>query len=92
MAKEICHDNISYVATQKIEFRREAMSRQGIICRDKKLKSNAGIILRHISLCCDIMKNIRKNLCRDRIFSCRDNDYCNLEKPVDTLYEEVLSR
>ena len=28
MAKEICHVNISYVATQKTEHRREAMSRQ----------------------------------------------------------------
>ena len=59
MAKEICHDNISYVATKRTEFRRGAMSRQGIICRDKKLKSNTRRILRHISLCCDIMKNIR---------------------------------
>ena len=30
------------------------------------------------------MKNRRQNLCRDRIFSCRDIDYCNLEKPVET--------
>ena len=30
------------------------------------------------------MKNIRQNLCRDRIFSCRDIDYCNLENPVET--------
>ena len=30
------------------------------------------------------MKNIRQNLCRDRIFSCRITDYCNLEKPVET--------
>ena len=30
------------------------------------------------------MKNIRQNLCRERIFSCRDIDYCNLEKPVET--------
>ena len=101
MAKEICHDNISYVATQMTEFRRGAMSRQGIgiICRDKKLKSNTGRILRHIGLSCDIMKNRRQNLCRDKIFSCRDKIfscrdtyYCNLEKPVETLYEEVLLR
>ena len=94
MAKEICHDNISYVATQRIEFRRGAMSRQGIgiICRDKKLKSNTGRILRHISLSCDIMKNRRQNLCRDRIFSYHDTDYCNLEKPVETMHEEVMSR
>ena len=25
------------------------------------------------------MKNIRHNLCRDKIFSYRDTDYCNLE-------------
>ena len=29
------------------------------------------------------MKNRRKNLCRDIIFSCHDSDYCNLEKPVE---------
>ena len=34
-------------------------------CRDKKLKSNIGRILGHISLCCDIRKNRRQNLCRD---------------------------
>ena len=70
----------------------EIMSLQGILCRDKKLKSNTGRILQHINLCCDIMKNRRQNLCRDRIFSCCDTDYCNLEKPVETLYEEVLPR
>ena len=36
--------------------------------------------------------NIEEELCRDNIFSCRDTDYCNLEKPVETLYEEVMSR
>ena len=30
------------------------------------------------------MKNRRQNLCRDRIFSYRDTDYCNLEKLVET--------
>ena len=59
MAKGIDHDNISYVAKKRTEFRKGAMSRQGIICRDKKLKSNTGRILRHINLCCDIMKNRR---------------------------------
>ena len=29
------------------------------------------------------MKNRRQNLCRDRIFSCHDIDYFNLEKPVE---------
>ena len=57
----------------------EVLLRQGILCRDKKLKSNTERILQHINLCCDIMKNRRQNLCRDRIFSCRDTDYCNLE-------------
>ena len=50
------------------------------------------------------MKNIRQNLCRDRIFSCRDTDYYNLENSVETerirrrktslttRYEEVLLR
>ena len=142
MAKEICHNNISSVATQMTEYRRRAMSqqkivchgrtwaecnklaetkkinvatrfvswmstlrrtyrdikapvatletkekkillRQGILCHDKKLKSNTGRILGQISLCCDILKNIRQNLCRDRIFSCRDTNYCNLEKLVE---------
>ena len=69
----------------------EVLSRRGIICLDKILKSNTGRILRQISLCFDIMKNIRKNLCRNRIFLCRDTNYCNLEKPVETLYEEVMS-
>ena len=116
MAKEICHDTISSVATQETEYRRRAMLRQkiacrdktgeecnklaeirkvnvvtrfvswmsaprrtcrekkkgsyrdtgnrkkskilsqrGILCCDKKLKSNTGRILRHISLCCDII-------------------------------------
>ena len=38
----------------------------------------------HISLCCDIIKNKRHNLCRNRSFSCRDTDYRNFEKPVET--------
>ena len=131
MVKEICHDNISSIATQRTEYRRrnmsqqkiacrdrtreecnksdetkkvnvatkfvswmstpgrtcrdikapvatletgrkrkscrdtgnrkkaEILSRQGILCRDKKLKSNTGRILRQISLFCDIMKNRR---------------------------------
>ena len=55
------------------------MLQQGIICSDKKLESNIGRILRHISLCCNIMKNRRHNLCHNIIFSCRDTDYCSLE-------------
>ena len=39
MAKEICHNNISYIATQRIEYRREAISRQKIVCRDRKWKN-----------------------------------------------------
>ena len=35
MAKEICQDNISLVATQRTEYRRRAMSRQKIACRDR---------------------------------------------------------
>ena len=35
MAKEICHDNISSVATQRTEYRREAMSRQKTACHDR---------------------------------------------------------
>ena len=137
MAKEICHDNISFVATQRTEYRRRAMSRQkiacrdrtweecnksaeikkvnvatrfinwmstskrtcrdignskkakilsrqGILCHDKKLKRNTRIILGHVNLCCAIMKNRRQKLCRDKIFSCRYTNYCNLEKLVET--------
>ena len=35
MAKEICHDNISSVATQRTEYRRGAMSQQKTACRDR---------------------------------------------------------
>ena len=35
MAKEICHDIISYVTTQRTEYRRRAMSRQKTVCRDR---------------------------------------------------------
>ena len=35
MAKEICHDNISFVATQRTEYRRGAMSRQKTACHDR---------------------------------------------------------
>ena len=34
MAKEICHDNLSSVATQRTEYRR-AMSRKKTVCRDR---------------------------------------------------------
>ena len=45
----------------------EILSQQGILCHDKKLKSNTGRLLQHISLCCNIMKIRRQNLCRDII-------------------------
>ena len=35
MAKEICHNNISSIATQGTEHRRIAMLRQKIVCRDR---------------------------------------------------------
>ena len=35
MAKEIFHDNISSVTTQRTEYRRRAMSRQKIVCHDR---------------------------------------------------------
>ena len=35
MAKEICHDNISFVATQMTEYRRGAKSRQKTACHDR---------------------------------------------------------
>ena len=35
MAKEICHNNVSSVATQGPEYRRRAMLRQKIACRDR---------------------------------------------------------
>ena len=59
------------------------MSRLGILCRDKKLKSNTRRILQQIISCCDIIKNIRQHLCHERIFFCHDTNYCNLEKPVE---------
>ena len=36
------------------------------------------------------MKNMRKNICRNRIPFCRDLDYCNMEKLVET--EEELRK
>ena len=33
----------------------------------------------------------RRNLSRHKI-SCRDIDYCNLKNPIETLYEEMMSR
>ena len=35
MAKEIGHENISSIATQRTEYRRRAMSRQKIVCHDR---------------------------------------------------------
>ena len=35
MAKEICHDNNSSIATQRTEYRRRAMSQQKTMCRNK---------------------------------------------------------
>ena len=35
MAKEMCHDNIYSVATQRTKYRRGAMSIQKTACRDK---------------------------------------------------------
>ena len=74
-----CRDIKAHVATLKSGKEHKIMLRLGILCCDKKLKSKIGRILRQISLCCDIMKNIRQNLCHDKIFSYRDTDYCNLE-------------
>ena len=73
----ICRDIKAHVATKEI-------GRKQKFRRDKKLKSNTGRILRQISLCCNIMKNIRQNLCHDRIFFYCDTNYCNLEKPIET--------
>ena len=72
-----------YVATEfsaGCQHKEEIVSRQRIFCHNKKLKSNTGRILWQISLCCNIMKNRRQNLCRDKILFCRDIDYCNMEK------------
>ena len=38
MAKEICHDNISFVATQRTLYRRGAMSRQKTTCHNRTLE------------------------------------------------------
>ena len=56
--KSSCHD------TRKRK-KAEILLRQGILYHDKKLKSNIGKILRHISLYCDTRRNRRLNLCRD---------------------------
>ena len=53
------------------------MSRQKIKEQYKKNTTTYQFMLRH-------NENRRQNLCRDRIFSCNDTDYCNLEKPVET--------
>ena len=67
-----CRDIKAPIATLKT-------GREHKFYRNKRLKSNTGRILRHINLYCDIIRNRRQNLCRDKIFSCRDTDYCNLE-------------
>ena len=64
--KSSCHD------TRKRK-KAKIMLRQSVLCRDKKLKSNTGRRLRHISLCCNTRKNRRQNLCR------------NIKDPVATL-------
>ena len=51
----------------------EILSQQGILCRNKKLKSNTRRILRHISLCCDTRKNKKHNIC------------CGIKSPIATL-------
>ena len=61
------------------------MSRQEIKEQYRKNTTTDQFMLQH-----DEYK--RQNLCRDRIFSYHDTDYCNLENPIETLYEEVLSR
>ena len=54
------------------------MSRQEIKEQHRKNTATDQLMLRH-----NKKNNIRQNLCRDRIFSCRDTDYCNLEKPIE---------
>ena len=64
--KSSCHDTRN---RKKVEI----LSRQGILCRDKKLKRNNERILQQISLCCNIRKNRRQNPCHD------------IKSPVSTL-------
>ena len=61
------------------------MSRQEIEEQYRKSTAIDQFMLRQI-------KNRRQKPCRDKIFSCHDNYYCNLEKLIKTLYEEVMSR
>ena len=84
-----CRDIKAPVATLETG-RKQRFYRNGILCCDKKLKSNTGRILRHIGLCCDTRKNRRQNLCRD-IKSPVATLIIATWNPIETLYEEVMS-
>ena len=75
MAKEICHDNISYVATQRIENIRGAMSRQKTACRDKKWEEcNKSVATKKVNVVTMFVSwmstsgnlSRHKSLCRDK--------------------------
>ena len=62
-----CSDIKASVATLTTGREQKYYHDIDILCHDKKLKSNIRRLLLQISLCCDIMKNRRQNLCRDRL-------------------------
>ena len=68
---------------------REIMLRQGFLC----WMSKPGGTCRDRKCSCSYtrIKYKEKSQSRHKI-SCRETDYCNLENPVETLYEEVMSR
>ena len=74
MAKEICHDNISTVTTQRTEYRKRAMSLQKIACRNRtseecnKSDETRNLMLRKgFQLDVNTMKSLsrHKSSCRD---------------------------
>ena len=83
-----CQDKEEIVMTKKLLSRqiKQEEDKNYVVIRD--ILSQEEVKERQISLCCNIMKNIRQNLCRDRILSCRDTNYCNMEKLIET--EEEL--
>ena len=72
MAKEIYHDNISYVTTKGIEYRRGTLSRQKTACRDRQWEEyDKSAKTKRFMLRQDFQQvvNIRQDLTRDIILS-----------------------
>ena len=81
MAKEIYHDNISLVATQRTKCRRRAMSRQKIACRDRTWEEcnksaetkKVDVATRYLMSRQEIKEQYRKNTVTDQ-FMLRHNE------------------